>query len=194
MKGTYSQYVCTQYVQVLLCIYMCTQQFIVLSQTGNDAELLVPELLKHITNIPLEKYQVYFNHRCIHILHSACCSYIGCLCHCIVGVYSSVYHSCTNIVTLQSPQDSCFPKGQNHYKLDFTADMYVVFSVMCTKMKLRTCTISSKQRCYQTQNTIVSSVLATLPAFTDPFCRVLFCTYLTHVPRIGTLQKSPRTT
>ena len=30
----------------------------VLSQTGNDAELLVPELLKHVTDIQLEKYQV----------------------------------------------------------------------------------------------------------------------------------------
>ena len=30
-----------------------------LSQAGNDAELLVPELLKYVTQIPLEKYQVF---------------------------------------------------------------------------------------------------------------------------------------
>ena len=44
MKGTSSSYSMYAYV---------------LSQTGNDAELLVPELLKHVTDIQLEKYQVF---------------------------------------------------------------------------------------------------------------------------------------
>ena len=105
MKGTYSSYSMYAYV---------------LSQTGNDAEFLVPELLKHVTDIQLEKYQVL--HTGVHVLRSACFSYIGCPRHCIVGVYNNVYTAVekTSILTPQSPQDSMYlvlPRSKNTLSL-----------------------------------------------------------------------------
>ena len=52
----------------------------------------------------------------VHVLRSACFSYIGCLCHCIVGVYNNVYTTVekTSILTSQS--------RQNHMYLVFPRD------------------------------------------------------------------------